>query len=1345
MSEPEEPAPEAPVAKRRRRRWLRFVVLALLLLPPFLIIGAVLTLPWWLPPERVERELEEILSETLAVEVDLGAIHYHPLSGITIEGLRIGPPEGFSRDVARIQRIELHYSLSGILKKRLVLERLRLTEPHVVIETRSGTKNVQAIAARFAGGPPPPEEPPGPIDRSGPVSPVSLTVREIAIRGLGVELDGEGPRVRFGALDVGLAAVVDAKRLDAALALRITKPDHRAKNLSVVLPEAPDAPERSIDADVLFTLGATVAADASAGLTLERSGLSVDLRVARAEVRGADLTIPPLDIAAWTGLSLEPDQDRVAVPDLGLSIAGQRVIEARVLVDGLVALLESALGPSAARTRDLLGLRPRGPGVVAVEVPAIALDLAPLEPYVRGVFPGATLGGAIALRELGISGTLGELQGLSPRHLEGELRVEDVSAEVPTLLARLGPIGGAFRLQRGEQSGMMFGGGVLGGPIRFGPHEIGHLSLALDSRVERLRFPELGTSTVTLTLAAEGVRSPPARIDRLRAFASLDGTEVLAERREGLAPVRARAALGADRIRVQSGTTAIALDGLTFDLGAELDHLVVATTAPIAARLGLRARRIALPGATSIEGLDLSLGAGTIDPRAKVPLDVTLDLKTTIGAIAVPDARLTRASVRLGARATGIDLLAPPTAPLTARLPATVALEGRVALPSVHTDAASVGTYDTSAGLELDLTARPREQTVNIKRLRVSLADLLHLRLSGTARRVLSEDRWIDLALALEPLDLGRATLPPAVLTRYPGIKGAGKLAFEATAKGRVVTDAAVLLEHLDAPPLQVQAKLSSEDLGIELPSEHLSVAGLTSDIELKVLPGRTEIGGDLSLAHAAQKTKFGIDVRDLQLHLEAGLRDQVWQIASSLVAGQLRSPHNPKDVLRGSHVDLDVVYPLFKNLEIRRFDVRLPDAGVDLSMNGRLERRRFGVLRPVFSVDFGLDADRLFAASLVRERTKPVPLRGRLRARLNARSPEDQRIDLAGAIELDRLSYETVDLRLSNATGRLPFEQRVVLPVIGSWLEERETDPGGKRPRVDALEELRVRIEDLVVALRERGKLYLEPIDIAVKSPRTADYEALRPFYATGARPRLTIDRLVYGLNELRALSLDALYKNGVLQLDRFAMQVWQGDIFGEMAVQLAGEDHLRFRLRSTVTDLNLDIPAATALGVQPVTAKGARDDYLVSGNVDLRVDLKEKAINGYFELNKMSTEMMVKIIDAMDPKGKDQQLQQTKSSVGLAVSFSDVVSTWLSGVTVVIRQNLMNLDFVWSRRLYNPLSVMFGSFVVNAARPIRRYSLSPFLENPAIGRLKETMRGALAGKIIVPKEESAPAVAQP
>src|SRR5262245_6574508 len=99
------------------RRWRR-ALLAVAIGGPIgviaLLAASILLLPVIVTDDDVKQEAVSALTDALGTPVSIERLTYRPLSGMEISGLVIGPPPGFKRDVARIERIALRYDLSDI-------------------------------------------------------------------------------------------------------------------------------------------------------------------------------------------------------------------------------------------------------------------------------------------------------------------------------------------------------------------------------------------------------------------------------------------------------------------------------------------------------------------------------------------------------------------------------------------------------------------------------------------------------------------------------------------------------------------------------------------------------------------------------------------------------------------------------------------------------------------------------------------------------------------------------------------------------------------------------------------------------------------------------------------------------------------------------------------------------------------------------------------------------------------------------------------------------------------------------------------------------------------------------
>jgi hypothetical protein len=145
------------------------------------------------------------------------------------------------------------------------------------------------------------------------------------------------------------------------------------------------------------------------------------------------------------------------------------------------------------------------------------------------------------------------------------------------------------------------------------------------------------------------------------------------------------------------------------------------------------------------------------------------------------------------------------------------------------------------------------------------------------------------------------------------------------------------------------------------------------------------------------------------------------------------------------------------------------------------------------------------------------------------------------------------------------------------------------------------------------------------------------------------------------------------VLRIDRFAASVWEGDVIGDLAVQLTADQNVRTRARLTMTELNLDIPYALAQHQPPVQDPEEKKSYKVTGTLDLRYGFRERSVNGQIDLvkiDKPSVERLFRLIYKGKPNPASENLARSEK-IGVRP---------ISG-NITIVQNLLYIKFDWER----------------------------------------------------------------
>ncbi len=1319
--------PDPPPKPRKKRRIFRTLLLVLagsVLLVLALTVGLLLTVQHWLPEAKVRELAQRELGQLLGAEVRIGHLRLDLLHGLTLDAICVGPPPGFSRDVLCVRRVELAYDLS---RDRVVLHRALIEAPKIVVETAHGVRNIDAILQHLAPSEPEPQPPepraPGPFfDPEQPVLPLSFLAERVGIEDLAVELVGEGPTLSADGLSLILTASITPER--AAARLRLARPKGSAITFH--------SPAADVDTNLDLALDLTVSAATARGLRGERAQLSLTMGLDPRRL-AAPMPLPaePLDLRIDLALNLS--EDRAELSRLALSHQQRPLLAFALSVDGLARAL-GAVGVDPALLQDLVGLTAKGPGVLSLRGPTLDVDLERLGPLLAAFAPGLEASGRAKLSLERLEGTLPELIARNPRVIDLGLSLDQLSARWPARAFSLSPLGGQLRAERSSAGPLVLHAQFQGGRTSFEKNSVERALFGLDAAVAALDYPALGASSATVSVDLFGIRAAGLELGQLGVKAELSGRDVLATTRPEDEPIKARVRCSAERARVGTGTSAISLASLGLTLEAELDRLLEAARRPIHAKLSVSGKTIQA-GAVKAQDLSLALDATSGDPRLPRPFDVRAELGLRSAALVASGTKLAKVELTSSLSAGRLDLSAPPE-----KMAADARVAVRLEVLDAELDLGAAGTLHAPMGLEVVVHARPLEAKAELEKLRLRVADLITLQGSGTAAQLWSAAPLFDLRVELEPTDLAKLSARPEIQALGTLRSASGALALSARAKGRWL-GAERFLASIEDPPINVD--LSVQAAHIHAALTDLALTDLDGRVDFGLSRGKLELSSDLRVAayQDLERRAEGVEVS-----LGAGLKDGLWSVTSAIGLGRLLSMATKQAALDRSRFVLDAVFAPYGDVQIRRLFVSAPAAGLSLNAKGRLERRRFGVLRPVLSSDLELDLGKLSPtlAVVAPEQVAAVSgLSGGLALHLGLASPSDQEISFDGALNLKRVGYSVPGISVEGASGRLPVSQSVVIPVPDDTLL---TAIDRQDPVLGPFTELQARLAELTGTILREARPLADESDVLVKAPRTADYESLRPYYTQAAG--LTVDKLVYGTQTIEAIAMDIAYASGLIRLDRFAMRVWGGDVFGDLALQIAGPGQIRSRLRATITDLNLDDPVADALGRARETDPGVRSNYLASGNLDLRVDFRDRTLNGYLDLTKIGQALLVRLIDSLDPKGEDSQLQETRGQLNTYAGTlaGTVAGVRLKGVVVSIRQNLMALDFVWDRtwvpfpRVWLLVTQpILGTVVTGSLAPIRRYSLSSVLDRPWVRKLNDSIFvGVLGGReILVRKRE--------
>lgn len=1269
-----------------------FVPLALIALLIIVIVGA----PILVSPERLRAAAVELLADGLGVDVAIGKLDYHPLFGLRLEDVRFGPPPGYTADVAAIGSIDLDYDLVG---RGLAIRSLIIERPKFTIESRDGVTNLDALLAKLAPKDPaaPAPTPSAPPDRTKPFTPVSIAVDQVRIQDAAFHMVGDGRDVSVEGVDLGLRARIDQRRLSALLTV-----GERQGRVKVSLQPRDGGPPFDLAAELDLALTASVSGATDRGLTIETVGLALRAGVERMIVR-TERALAPIDAALQIDVDLRPASGTVAT-SFDVEFNKASIVQARAELAGLAVAMRPVLGDAAVKQLGLqVGLSlAGGDGVARLFVEHIRVPLQVVEPYVDPVLPGVRLRGAVAVAPLRLSATVAELLESNPRLLQAKLRFEDVAVAVPTMLARIRRVRGDIDVTTSSATPTLIEGTVSVSDVAFGPQRVQGLALGIEGELERLTYPSTGMTAMAVNVGLTGIETPQATIEQVSLSAGFRGDDALSGARTQMEAVTVSAAVQAPTMVIRSGTTSIDIAGLDVRLSAEADRLLAPSTKPVHIEMRTKIANVQLAPMRALNTA-LTLDVTTTDPRDGSPMSTGVQADLRIGRVERPEATLERVSARAAVQAEGIAALVVGS---TSPLPETVTTSIAIRLPAIAIDHPATGPHDTSAKLDFRANARPLAQTASIERLRLSIDDVIDVGVTSKLRNYLTDEITTDTRVVLSPIDLAKLfqRLPPAITGLIPGASATGSLGARLHAKGKL---------PLAGPPakgrripLDLEAGLVMNQIGVSVPSEYVTIEGFDGRVSGELFRGREWVRGALTVGKLIREAPDApVSARNVKLRLGGGLEGDTWSIDTELTADELAAG-SAVGVARAAFVQAVLSYPQYGDLDIERLVVRVPDSGVDATVRGRLTRRRYGAFRPALDIDAYIDFDRLRV--LLPDVSSGS---GRLHAQVGLTSPTEALLDVRGAVGFDGFSWTTPEFVLSNAVGRVPFEQRLSIAAARPLDESAASEVPGHLG-----DDFEVRLAQMVEALQSSWRLVVDGSNILVEAPAAADYEAMRPYYK-GDGARLRIDSIDVAGTRLSALSADALYRSGVIRMDRLAVQVYEGDIFGDMSLQLASERDIRARMRVTATDLNLDVPTAAKVG-KPRASAGARPLFLLSGVSDIKLDLGEQTINGKLDLTKMGGQLVIRILDVLDPEGKDSGLQSTRA--GLSGVLGGFFGERLAGVRVWIRENLLNQSFIWDRPWFRYIDI-FGD----------EEEETPHVLLPAVRGIQELLSFVSGGRI--------------
>lgn len=229
----------------------------------------------------------------------------------------------------------------------------------------------------------------------------------------------------------------------------------------------------------------------------------------------------------------------------------------------------------------------------------------------------------------------------------------------------------------------------------------------------------------------------------------------------------------------------------------------------------------------------------------------------------------------------------------------------------------------------------------------------------------------------------------------------------------------------------------------------------------------------------------------------------------------------------------------------------------------------------------------------------------------------------LNGKLHSDTLvATADLDLRANNVSFILP-EQTVIRNISGSIRGEQSLD-----------------LQKMILIQHQQPFLY-------TPSEGTVDYQVYGPYY----------DRLYPELNELNISSIQAagyrinnigiksLIKNGRIEIPSVTAQMYDGNLFGRLSLDMAqGElEKARYHISAHFSNINSELLWAEQER-ESKTSNLNGNIELDGQGIDPRSDMQ---LGGHFNITEIGSKVMLNLLRAADPEGKDSGVNITQRLV--------------------------------------------------------------------------------------------------
>ncbi|MEE2902861.1 MAG: AsmA family protein [Myxococcota bacterium] len=1261
--------PDMDASQRTKgRSWRRVVYW--LLIPPLSIILALAAVPLFYSADDVNKKVTELLSDALDVPVKIGPVEYSLLTGGSVKEIEVGSPDGFSNPLLQVAEIRIGYDFSNLLRRKLKLKEFVVESPKLTIEVKDGVSNLQSILMSLAAkAEQKKDKAPKRVSERKQLSPLDVDFSNLAIEQASLRVVDETRSFDLKPISFRIDGSADSDALNASIRILMEK-----GLLKTSFGKETIRSSLKAGCELDWTTQLFMSADQK--IRLKNASTEIKVALSEIDLRYEDtvnsrvIDVKDTELAFHSRARLPSDTDSFFLDEFQLTQNESKLVDATLNLQGIRAFVKAGLkSPLPNSIKNLyFEQRDQLPALLRVTAEKSLVHLSEFEPFVRALSPDAKMRGKINMDELLVAVDESAIRELSPKQLLGSLSFKELSLVVPSKEIEINNLNGTMRIGTqetlDEESKVPFEVQAKATSLRAKKLQISTPDLRLTGHLEGADFSAPGPIDVNLSAGAKRLTHAGFGVDNVRFSADFTSPKLVSQDpSEKLAPSKLTAELNIPAAQTKTGTATIAVKDIRSVFKSTIPAIFPPRGDNISWVFDSGIKSIRQSNGFIAKEAQIDIKGSLQDPRFQPLISPTLSSRMKIASISNTRIQLKDFGIKtkLGLRDWGV--LAATESPLPNSVTASVSGSAR----QIFYAHSEHGRFQTAANFSMRANLAPKTEKVRIINSKIKIEDLFAAALKGQVTGLLTNRKRADLAYSFEFADLSKLPkkLTPELRKKVRDVSASGKVSLEGRATGRIPNPNELSIDRL---PLKIRANMALDKVSLSLPTAQFGINDCNGDMRAEFSKDKAHV--DFSArTHNISKELQGerLDLNGIKMISRLGVEDNLLFLDGTINAENVQGDGKRIGDSGPLEMNANVRYPRFENLELGNISLDLPKQESGFRLSGRLKREKFGVFRPELQMKSRIKFDKLKAFL-----PELNPFSGEFMGEAALSQESETTLALQGNAGFESFGYKTDELKIEGVQGGVPFRQDVRVPKMIPTKSKSESGVFGDDLETQFTKMLRVLMED--------AKFVVSSSNILVEPPRTADYEAMRNFY-TVDRAQMRIDRIQQAANEISNLSLDASYASGVFQLDRIALQIWEGDLFGDMSMQLSGQDDMRLRMRMTATDLNLDILTAEKVGEQ-ISRGLARKDFLFSGVSDVKLDIGQKVINGTFDVSKLSIPLVIRLVDFQDPDGQDESLQGVKLPLKIGQGlYTLLMGERLSGMKVWIKQNLLNQSFVWDR----------------------------------------------------------------